>query len=346
MSLDLAETPQQLRPTADDFGFALAAMGRDGTILYSNPEYYDLVGSDAAAPEVLRGLRSGERAQVDLKDLDPAKSGWALACARAGSFGDETVMWVTLVDVSWTKEKETELQQKIEDLATSNADLEQFAYIASHDLQEPLRMISSYMQLVKQRYSGTLDKDGDEFINFAVDGATRLQTMINDLLVFSRVQTRGKELTDTDSNQALANAMDNLKFNIEDARGKVNHDPLPVVKADATQLTMLFQNLLSNSIKFKKHDVDALVRITCKPSGDFHEFCVEDNGIGLDPQFFDKVFLIFRRLHTRDQYPGTGMGLAVCKRIVARHGGKIWMESMPGMGTKLFFTLQKAEKVQ
>jgi light-regulated signal transduction histidine kinase (bacteriophytochrome) len=210
-------------------------------------------------------------------------------------------------------------------------------------LQEPLRMVNGYMELLKQRYAGNLDKDADEFINFAVDGATRMQQMINDLLVFSRVQTRGKELVATDPNAALENAIENLEMAIEDSSAEITRARMPAVLADATQLTMLFQNLLSNAIKFRKPNEPPVVKITHEGDDKSLTVCVTDNGIGIDPQFFEKIFAIFRKLHTRGEYPGTGIGLAVGKRIVARHGGKIWVESTPDNGSRFFFTLLKPQ---
>jgi light-regulated signal transduction histidine kinase (bacteriophytochrome) len=250
---------------------------------------------------------------------------------------------LSLTEITARKKLEGELRASVESLATSNADLEQFAYIASHDLQEPLRMISSYMTLLKQRYQGKLDSDADDFISYAVDGATRLQQMINDLLIFSRVQTRGKELVPAQAETAYMNAVENLAYSISEEKAEVTHDPLPSVLADATQLTMLFQNLLSNAIKFHGQEAPR-IHVSVEPGDEHYKFCVQDNGIGIDPQFFDKIFLIFRRLHTREEYPGTGIGLAVCKRIVSRHGGQIWVESQDGQGTRFYFTLLRGDR--
>lgn len=235
------------------------------------------------------------------------------------------------------------LREYSESLSRSNSELEQFAYIASHDLQEPLRMIGSYLQLLEQRYKGRLDKDADDFINYSIDGANRLQQMINDLLVFSRVQTRGKEPTDTHVELALKGALENLRPSIQESKAKISYTNLPTVNADPIQLTMLFQNLLSNAIKFHGKETPE-IKISSRIDKQMVEFCILDNGIGIDPQYKDRIFVIFQKLHNRDEYPGTGIGLAVCKRIIARHGGQIWVESKPGAGTKFYFTLPQAKK--
>jgi PAS domain S-box-containing protein len=241
-------------------------------------------------------------------------------------------------DITARKLAEELLAKKTEELQRSNQELEQFAYVASHDLQEPLRMITSYIQLLAKRYQGKLDKDADEFIGFAVDGATRMQRLISDLLVYSRVGTRGKAFEPTDSYQALAAALDNLQLAVEDCGATVTHDKLPTVMADSSQLTQLFQNLIGNAIKFHGEE-KPLVHVSAQQRANEWLFSVHDNGIGIAPENFERIFVIFQRLHSRSEYPGTGIGLAVCKRIVERHGGKIWLESELGKGTQFFFTL-------
>lgn len=249
---------------------------------------------------------------------------------------------LTLITAAETGTAGTDAQLTLQKLASSNADLEQFVYIVSHDLQEPLRMINGYVQLIKDRYAGKLDKDAEEFIGFATDGASRLQQMIQDLLLYSRVQTRGKALVDTDSQKALDQAIDNLKFDIDETKAKITAGPMPMVKADHAQVAMLFQNLLGNAIKFRSSVPE--IRVTAEPDGEYYRFCIQDNGIGIDPQFFDRIFAIFRKLHTREEYPGTGMGLAVSKRIVGRHEGEIWVESESGHGSRFYFTMPRAER--
>ena len=240
-------------------------------------------------------------------------------------------------DISERKEAEKKLRQTVAELERSNAELERFAYVASHDLQEPLRMISSYTQLLEKRYKDRLDGDAHDFINFAVDGAKRMQQLINDLLAYSRVGTRGKPLEPADCEEAFGAALSNLDVAIKENKAKVVHDPLPTIMADQVQLVQLFQNLISNAIKFHSKKPPR-VHVSAKLNEDKWIFVVKDNGIGVEPQYFDRIFLIFQRLH-REEYSGTGTGLAIAKRIVERHGGQIWIESEPGKGSNFYFTL-------
>ncbi|WP_035992723.1 ATP-binding protein [Leptolyngbya sp. KIOST-1] len=233
------------------------------------------------------------------------------------------------------------LQQEVlqrQELARSNAELQKFAYVASHDLQEPLRMVTSYLQLLERRYKGQLDPDADEFIHFAVDGALRMRTLINDLLTYSRVGTQGRTLKLTNSTEAVEQAIANLKLTIEESGASVVYDGLPSIRADPTQLTQLFQNLIGNGIKFRSA-APPHIEIKASQQGEVWLFAVQDNGIGLDPQYADQIFVIFQRLNNRINYPGTGIGLAVCKKIVERHGGKIWVQSKPNQGSTFYFTI-------
>jgi len=236
---------------------------------------------------------------------------------------------------------EQQLAHHAEELARSNAELEQFAYVASHDLQEPLRMVASFTQLLGKRYKGRLDADADEFIGYAVDGATRMQQLINDLLAYSRVGTRGKEFAPTSGEVVLDRALQNLTLAIEDSGAVVTHDPLPTVLGDEGQLVQLFQNLIGNAVKFRGTEAPH-VHVSAEVRAGEAVFSVRDNGIGIDPQFADRIFLIFERLHQQEQYPGTGIGLAICKKIVQRHGGRIEVESQPGRGTTFRFTMRAA----
>ncbi len=254
--------------------------------------------------------------------------------------GNPSSMWAIVRDISDRKRVEANLADTRADLERSNKDLEQFAYVASHDLQEPLRMVSSYTQLLAQRYEGQLDAKAQKYINYAVDGAVRMQQLINDLLAYSRVNTRGQPAKPIDSHAVLGEVLINLSAAIQECRVIVTNDDLPTVRADATQLSQLFQNLIANAIKFRRADPPH-VHISACDLGSEWRFAVQDNGIGIEAQYAEKIFVIFQRLHTRQEHPGTGIGLAVCKRIMERHGGKIWFESEPGQGSTFYFTLPK-----
>ncbi len=242
------------------------------------------------------------------------------------------------------QESNVQLQAKTAELGRSNAELEQFAYIASHDLQEPLRMVSSYVQLLGKRYQGKLDADADEFIRFAADGAVRMQRLINDLLAFSRVGTRGSSFESISLETVLVQVLDTLKLLVHDSGVVITHDPLPWIYGDAGQIAQVFQNLIDNAVKFRREEESPRVHLSAETRGGDSLISVRDNGIGIDPQYAERVFLIFQRLHTKAKYPGTGIGLAICKRIIERHGGRIWVESNPDHGTTFYFTLPLAAR--
>ena len=247
-------------------------------------------------------------------------------------------------DITTRKTAETHLLRKVEELNRSNEELGQFAYIASHDLQEPLRMVASYTQLLSRRYKGKLDSDADEFIAFAVDGAGRMQRLIQDLLAYSRVGTKGSDLLDTPSEDALQQALINLKETIRESGAMITHDPMPAVMADDMQLTQLFQNLVGNAIKYQGTGVPHIHISAARNMEKKWVFSVKDSGLGIDPQYFDKIFGMFQRLHKREEFAGTGIGLAICKKIVERHGGTISVESQPGQGSTFRFTLDGTER--
>jgi len=246
-------------------------------------------------------------------------------------------------NISVRKTAEAHLLQKVEELNRSNEELGQFAYIASHDLQEPLRMVASYTQLLSRRYKDKLDSDADEFIAFAVDGATRMQRLIQDLLAYSRVGTKGKQLLKTSSEAALKSALSNLRGAIEESGALITHDPLPAVLADEMQLVQLFQNLVGNAIKYQNPGIPR-IHIAALNGGKQYRFSVQDNGLGIDPQYFERIFGMFQRLHKREEFAGTGIGLAICKKIVERHGGQISVESQPGTGSTFRFALMSTER--
>ncbi|MEN3364628.1 MAG: hypothetical protein V7606_1902 [Burkholderiales bacterium] len=233
------------------------------------------------------------------------------------------------------------LKQRSRELARSNAELEQFAYVASHDLQEPLRMVASYMHLLERKYKDQLDADANEFIGFAVDGAKRMQALIGDLLAYSRVGTAVKPLQPTDCAAVVKAALSSVRVAIDESGAQVTCDTLPSVMGDATQLTQLFQNLIANAIKFRREE-SPVIQISACPEAECWCFAVRDNGIGIEAEYFDRIFVMFQRLHGRRAYPGTGIGLAICKKIVERHGGRIWVESCE-KGSVFKFVLPGAE---
>jgi PAS domain S-box-containing protein len=254
------------------------------------------------------------------------------------------VVTAVIRDITVRRTQDAVLKQKMDELSRSNEELGQFAYIASHDLQEPLRMVASYTQLLAKRYKGRLDADADEFIAFAVDGADRMQRLIQDLLTFSRVGSKGRELRETSSEGALLFALANLRGVIDKSGAVVTHDVLPMVLADNTQLTQLFQNLVSNAIKYQTTGVPQIHVAAAQSVDRKWTFSVADNGMGIDSQYFQKIFGMFQRLHRRDEFAGTGMGLAICKKIVERHGGTISVESEVGRGSTFLFALSESER--
>ncbi len=254
--------------------------------------------------------------------------------------GNEVILAISR-DIKERKQTEKRLKKLVENLKSSNEELEQFIHCAYHDLQEPLRTVASYTQLIEHRYKDKLDADADEFINYAVNGAVRMQQIIQDLLEYSRIITKGGKFKLVNLEDALNEAILNLKLSIECSNAKITHDPLPTITADKAQIILLFENLIENAIKFKKDNEPPEIHVSAsldKKNGEYI-FSVSDNGIGLEPQYAEQIFVIFQKLHTLDKYQGNGIGLAVSKRIIERHGGHIWVESEPQKGATFYFTV-------
>jgi PAS domain S-box-containing protein len=245
----------------------------------------------------------------------------------------------TNTDINASKEAEKHLTETVAELKRSNEDLQQFTYVSSHDLQEPLRMVSSYTDLLARRYKGRLDSDADEFIAFAVDGCNHMKRLIRDLLAYSLAGTNGNVLREISSENALKEALANLRATIDQSSAVVTHDALPSITTDETQLAQVFQNLVGNAIKYRRAEVPRIHVSSTKNSDHEWIFSVSDNGLGIDPQYFDRIFIIFQRLHGRDEFEGTGIGLAICKKVLQRLGGRIWVESQPDKGSTFFFAL-------
>jgi len=257
---------------------------------------------------------------------------------------DGMLVTAAIRDITERKKSEEHLVKTVGELKRSNEELQQFAYVASHDLQEPLRMVASYTQLLARRYEGRLDSDADEFIAFAKDGCDRMQGLIRDLLTYSRAGVNGRELSEVSCESALKEALLNLRASIEENCAVVTHDALPFLKTDQRQLAQVFQNLVGNAIKYRGADVPHVHISAMENGGKEWTFSVRDNGLGIDPQYFDRIFILFQRLHGREEFKGTGIGLAVCKKIVERLGGRIWVESEPEKGSTFYFALPKDEE--
>jgi PAS domain S-box-containing protein len=305
----------------------------------SHPEDRDL--TDARRARVL----AGEQESVRFEKRYLRKNGstvWVslgIAVVR-GEDGAPLYEIAMFDDITERKQAEAALREAHEELKRSNSELEQFAYVASHDLQEPLRMVSSYTQLLGRRYGDKFDADAKEFMGYIVDGAARMKQLIEDLLAYSRVGTKGKDFRPVDLGRALARALGNLKASIDESGASVTNDPLPTLPADELQLAQLFQNLVGNALKFRGAAAPR-IRVQVSEKDKFFEIAVRDNGIGIEPQYFERIFMVFQRLHNKGEYPGTGIGLAICKKVVERHGGQIRVESQPGEGSAFIFTLPK-----
>lgn len=298
-----------------------------------------------------------KKEHVPEKILDEARkngkyngTGWRIRKDKSRFWADVTITKLTdsneelkgfvkiTRDLSERRRVEEEIIQKSEELERSNTELEQFAYVASHDLQEPLRMITSYVQLLEKHYKDKLDQDAHDFINFAVDGARRMQTLIYSLLEYSRIN-RVKPFEHIDLDDTLDEVIKDLELSINDSHAKITWDKLPVIYGDKILIGQLFLNLIANAIKFRRQ-APPEIHISCKKKNNFYHFSVSDNGIGIKKEYCEKIFIIFQRLHSKDKYPGTGIGLAICKKIVERHGGTIWVESDLNKGSVFQFTIK------
>jgi len=333
----------------------------DNPIIYSNQAFIDLCGYDMSEvigkncrflqgddsdQQVIKKLRDavkkGEFARVTLKNYK--KDGTAfwndLVMSPIKNQKGETTHFVGMqLDVTSRIEAEQNLLAKSEQLEKSNQELEQFTYATSHDLQEPLRMVNSYLQLINKRYGDSLDEDATTFLGFATEGAERMQDLINDLLILSRVSNDQSRFHEVNMASIVERAISNLKMSIYESHAKIDIGKLPNMRVDPIQITQLFQNLIGNGIKYCQKGTSSHIKITAEKLSNEYVFSVSDNGIGIAENHFNRIFTIFQRLHTRSEYPGTGVGLSICSKIVNRHGGKIWVESELGKGSTFLFSI-------
>jgi PAS domain S-box-containing protein len=363
----LQESEIRYRRLHETMRDAFVQLDLDGRIVDFNPAYREMIGY---GEDALRGLNhtsltpsKRHAAEAEIVQSQVIRLGRSEVYESEHIRADGTVfpvelrtfliqddalnpigMWSIVRDITQRKQIELEREKAMLALEKSNEDLKQFAYVASHDLQEPLRMVSSYTQLLEERYRNRLDDKANKYIHYAVDGAARMQSLIRDLLAFSRVETHAHEFKTVEAHNALGMAVVNLKTMIDDTGALVISDDLPRIQADETQLSLVFQNLINNGIKFQNKLGTPRIHISALRQIDCWRFSVQDNGIGIESKYKDKIFQVFQRLHTRHEYSGTGIGLALCKRIIDRHGGQIWFESSPGEGTIFYFTIPDNKK--
>jgi signal transduction histidine kinase len=357
----LEKTVSLLRGTLESTADGILVVNNDGKIESFNQRFIELwriptsviasQDDDRALAFVLDQLKKPDEFLSKVRELysDPDAESFDVLEFKDGRFferysrpqkiGEKSVgrVW-SFRDVTKRKRAEEALKKTAEKLARSNTELKQFAYAASHDLREPLRSIAGFVKLLEKRYKGKLDEKADEFIAYIIEGVKRMDMLIDDLLEYSRVEAKGKAFGPINCSVALQQAVNNLHSAIEESGAELTFDLLPTVMADASQLSRLFQNLISNAIKFRGSG-PLKIHISAQQKDNKWIFSVKDNGIGIDPQFFERIFVIFQRLHTTREHEGTGLGLAICKKIVDRHGGKIWVESEPGKGSTFYFTI-------
>ena len=348
----LKESEAHYRAIVEAFDGLIYICSQDYRIKFMNGQFIERTGYDA----------TGELCYKALHDLDSICP-W---CVNERVFKGETVRWeiqspkdnhwyyivntpiyhtngtlskqAMIIDITEIKKTEEELKRISEELARSNAELKDFAYIASHDLKKPLQSIESFANLLARRYKGKLDAKADEFISYIVEGVQRLQILIKDLLEYSQIETKAKNITPTDCSFIVEEAMSNLKTAMDESNAVVTYNKLPTIMSDPQQIISLFQNLIDNAIKFRSNKAPR-VRISADRKGNEWLFSIRDNGIGIDPENFEKIFVMFQRLHGSADFPGTGIGLSICKKIIERHGGRIWVESKPGNGATFFFVI-------
>lgn len=351
----LEAAPDPIVIVAQDGGIVVANLEAERKFGYTRAELINQP-IEILVPTRYRDAHAGQRQgfQADPRTRPMGLNAALTACRKDGTEfpveislsplrTPEGLLVISIIrDITDKRQAETALKAKAEELARSNAELEHFAYVASHDLQEPLRAISGACQLIKRRHGARLDAEATEFLGFAVDGAKRMQDLISDLLDYSRVTSKARGPVEVDCEALMAEVKSNLSVQIAEKNAAVTSDPLPRVKADPSQLLQLFQNLVTNGLKFNSAAAPTVHVSAIAEPGVWH-FAVRDNGIGIDPKYFGKLFVIFKRLHAREDYPGTGLGLALCKKIVERHGGRIWVESTLGRGAAFHFTWPSGE---
>jgi PAS domain S-box-containing protein len=357
----IKESEEKFRTLSEQSSLSITII-QDGRFKYFNKAFLEMTGFNsgemAAMPEseyekhiypedaAVLAHQAGWRGQIGVLNSyqfriigGTGKIKWMDVYSKNVPYEGKPANFITMSDITDLKDTEEKLKKTILELERSNAELERFAYVASHDLQEPLRMISSYVQLLERRYRDKLGGDANEFIGYAVDGAARMQKLIKDLLAYSRLGTREKQFVQIDTNATIEQVKANLVEMIAGKSCEIKTGKLPEITADESQITQLFQNLISNGMKFGRKDEKCVIEVSAEKKGKEWEFCFKDNGIGIDPKYYDKIFVIFQRLHSAAEYSGTGIGLAICKRVVENHGGRIWVESEEGRGSAFYFTI-------